>query len=154
MTRPQMPDPGPIVFEDDPSQADLDAVRDAIIAFNRDATGHRDDRDLAAFVRDESGAMIAGLTGFTWGGYAKVEYLWIAGPHRRAGLGRRLLTAAEDEARARGCDLIVLDTHDFQAPGFYAKLGYKRCGRTDGTPRGSGQTLFRKTLRGASRFST
>ena len=90
--------------------------------------------------------MVAGLSGFTWGGYAKVEFLWIAEAHRRAGLGRRLLTAAEDEARARGCALVVLDTHDFQAPGFYAKLGYEACGRVDGTPRGSGQTWFKKSL--------
>ena len=138
--------PGPIVFEEEPSQSDLDALRDAIIAFNEEATGYRDGRYLAAFVRDETGTVVAGLSGFTWGGYAKVEYLWIAAPYRRAGLGRELLTAAETQARARGCDVIVLDTHDFQAPGFYAKLGYVACGRTEGTPRGSGQTWFRKSL--------
>lgn len=142
-----MPRPGPIVFEESPSQADVDALRDAIIAFNEEATGFRDGRFLTTFVRDDAGTMIAGLHGFTWGGYARVEYLWVAAAHRRAGLGRRLLAAAEAEARSRGCALVVLDTHDFQAPGFYAKLGYERCGRTDGTPRGSGQTLFAKSLR-------
>jgi ribosomal protein S18 acetylase RimI-like enzyme len=64
------------------------------------------------------------------------------------GLGRDLVAAAEREARARGCDVMVLDSHDFQAPGFYAKLGYVVCGRTEGTPRGSGQSLFRKQLSG------
>ena len=135
-----------IVFEEEPSRDDLDALKNAIDAFNYETTGFRDGRYLAAFVRDDDGRMIAGLSGFTWGGYAKVEFLWIAAPHRRDGLGRRLLTAAEDEARARGCDLIVLDTHDFQAPGFYRKLGYEACGRVEGTPRGSGQTWFRKSL--------
>ncbi len=142
-----MPRPGPIVFEEHPSQGDMDALRDAVVAFNEETTGFRDGRYLTAFLRDDAGAMIAGLSGFTWGGYAKVEWLWVAAPHRRAGLGRRLLTAAEDEARSRGCELIVLDTHDFQAPGFYRKLGYAQCGRTDGTPRGSGQTFFEKALR-------
>ncbi len=140
--------PGPFVFEENPSQADVDVLRDAIIAFNEDATGYRDGRFLTTFVRDDSGAMIAGLHGFTWGGYAKVEFLWIAASHRRAGIGRALLGAAEHEARARGCALIVLDTHDFQAPAFYEKLGYERCGRTDGTPRNSGQTWYRKSLVG------
>jgi ribosomal protein S18 acetylase RimI-like enzyme len=138
--------PGPIVFEEHPSRADLDRLKEAIESFNYEATGFHDGRHLAAFVRDDAGAMIAGLSGFTWGGYAKIEYLWIAAAHRRAGLGRRLLGAAEAEARARGCDVIVLDTHDFQAPGFYEKLGYVACGRTEGTPRGSGQTWFRKRL--------
>jgi ribosomal protein S18 acetylase RimI-like enzyme len=138
--------PPRIVFEEQPSRDDLDALRNAIDEFNRATTGFRDDRHLAAFVRGDDGRMIAGLSGYTWGGYAKVEFLWIAEPHRRSGLGRRLLTAAEDEARARGCALIVLDTHDFQAPGFYVKLGYEACGRVDGTPRGSGQTWFKKSL--------
>jgi ribosomal protein S18 acetylase RimI-like enzyme len=137
---------GPIVFEEKPRRADVDRLKDAIDAFNYDATGFRDGRHLTAFLRDEQGEMIAGLSGFTWGGYAKIEYLWIAAPYRRAGLGRALVAAAEAEARARGCEVVVLDTHDFQAPGFYTKLGYVACGRTEGTPRGSGQTLFRKVL--------
>ena len=138
--------PARIVFEEEPSRDDLDALKNAIDAFNYETTGFRDGRHLAGFVRDDDGRIIAGLSGFTWGGYAKVEFLWIAEPHRRGGLGRRLLAAAEDEARARGCALIVLDTHDFQAPGFYAKLGYEACGRVEGTPRGSGQTWFKKAL--------
>jgi GNAT superfamily N-acetyltransferase len=136
----------PIVFQETPSRADIDELKDAIDAFNYDATGFRDGRLLAAFLRDTAGALVAGISGFTWGGYAKVEYLWIAGPYRGQGLGRRLLEAAEQEARARGCLLVVLDTHDFQAPAFYAKLGYERCGRVDGAPRGSGQTWFKKAL--------
>ena len=137
---------GPIVFEEHPSRADLDRLKDAIDAFNYETTGFRDGRYLATFLRDDAGELIAGLSGFTWGGYAKIEYLWIAAPYRRAGLGRRLVEAAEAEARARGCEVVVLDSHDFQAPGFYAKLGYVVVGRTEGTPRGSGQTLFRKEL--------
>ena len=138
--------PGPIVFEEHPSRADTDFLVEAINAFNYDTTGFRDGRYLTAFVRDESGTILAGFTGFTWGGYAKLEHLWIAEPYRRAGLGRELVTAAEREARARGCAVMVVDTHDFQAPGFYTTLGYVACGRTEGTPRGSGQTLFRKSL--------
>ncbi len=137
---------GPIVFEEHPSRADLDRLKDAIDAFNYETTGFRDGRYLATFLRDDTGELVAGLSGFTWGGYAKIEYLWIAAPYRRAGLGRRLVEGAEAEARARGCDVVVLDTHDFQAPGFYAKLGYVAVGRTEGTPRGSGQTSFRKEL--------
>ena len=141
---------GAIVFAEHPSRADLDQLEEAIVAFNYDTTGFRDGRYLTAFVRDQSGAMIAGFSGFTWGGYAKLEHLWIAEPYRRAGLGRRLVAAAEVEARARGCRWIVLDTHDFQAPGFYLKQGYVACGRVDDVPRGSGQTWFKKALAAAT----
>jgi ribosomal protein S18 acetylase RimI-like enzyme len=75
-----------------------------------------------------------------------VSFLWVAEPYRRAGLGRALLEAAEAEARQRGCVLIQLDTHDFQAPRFYERLGYEAIGRCEDFPVGSGQTWYRKRL--------
>jgi hypothetical protein len=42
----------------------------------------------------------------------------------------------EAEIRRRGCDRVALSTHTFQAPGFYARLGYAECGRTPGYPHG------------------
>ena len=59
---------------------------------------------------------------------------------------RRLLAAAEAEARRRGCATIVLDTHSFQAPDLYRSRGYTEIGTTIDTPRGHSQTLFQKQL--------
>jgi len=113
--------PARIVFEEEPSRDDLDALKNAIDAFNYETTGFRDGRYLTAFVRDDDGRMIAGLSGFTWGGYAKVEFLWIADPHRRAGLGRRLLTAQlvidESTAMAIGRDSVRASRLGFYATG-------------------------------------
>jgi GNAT superfamily N-acetyltransferase len=98
--------PGPVL--DEPPRADVDALEDAIYAFNADATGYRDGRLLAILLKDAAGRLYAGLSGHTWGGTCEVKLLWVEASRRRSGLGTRLLRAAEAEARARGCRKVVL----------------------------------------------
>jgi len=137
---------GPIVIHDTATDADSAALRHAVHEFNFAATGYRDGRSLSCFLRDDDGGLVAGIDGFTWGGYARVDYLWVAEALRGEGLGSRLLAAAEREARRRGCTTVVLDTHSFQAPDFYPRFGYTAVGTTADTPRGYTQTLFQKRL--------
>jgi GNAT superfamily N-acetyltransferase len=134
-------------IEEAPSEADVSFVAEQIAAYNVAATGYGDYRPLAVFARDEGGAIIAGLTGFTWGGTLKIEYIWVHEDLRGRGYGARLVQAAEREAVARGCRQAVLDTHSFQAPDFYPKLGYVRCGLTEDWPLGHQQAYFQKRLR-------
>jgi len=136
----------PIEISDETSPADEVALRDALFEFNCQTTGYRDVRSLSCFLRHDDGTLIAGIDGFTWGGYARIEYLWVSGPFRETGLGSRLLEAAENEARARGCTTVVLDTHSFQAPEFYRRRHYIEVGLTRETPRGHTQVLFQKPL--------
>ena len=138
-------DDWPVVISDTASNEDADELRDAIHEYNFDATGYHDGRSLSCFIRVD-GELIGGIDGFTWGGYAKVDYLWVAPTHRGRGLGARLLDAAEEEARHRGCGTIVLDSHSFQAPDLYRGRGYRDVGTTTDTPRGYTQTLFQKSL--------
>jgi len=116
-----MPD---LLIEEHPNPRDLDFVSDQIDTFNIAVTGIDDWRALAIFVRDDAGNIVAGITGGTWAGYLDIKNLWVCERLRGQGLGRRLLLAAEREASARGCAQVLLDTHDFQAPEFYKKLGY------------------------------
>jgi len=66
---------------------------------------------------------------------------------RGAGLGTKLLAAAEAEIRPRGGDRVALSTHSFQVPGFYARFGYRECGRTPGYPHGHDDIHLVKQLR-------
>jgi len=125
---------------------DRTELEDRLYTFNVESTGFRDARDLSCVVRDSEGTLVAGIDGFTWGGYARVEVLWVSEPLRGKGLGRRLLEAAEEEARERGCTSIVLSSHEFQAPGFYTKLGYHSVGATENTPAGYRELYFQKRL--------
>ncbi len=107
-----------------------------ISAFNAAVTGHHDGRMLSVAVRGDDGDLHAGLYGWTWGGCGYIDLLWVRDDQRGSGLGARLLATAEAEIRRRGCDRVALNTHSFQAPGFYARFGYRECGRTPGYPHG------------------
>ncbi len=117
-----------MIVVDNPSRADVEWLEEQINTFNTAATGYDDGRQLAVFVRDPGGTLIAGLHGATWGGCAHIDLLWVAASHRRRGFGRAMLGAVEEEARQRGCRLIVVSSHDFQAPGFYERHGYEVVG--------------------------
>jgi GNAT superfamily N-acetyltransferase len=84
-----------------------------ISAFNAAASGHDDARMLSVAVRG-GGDLRAGLYGWTWGGCGYVDLLWVREDERGAGLGARLLAAAEAEIWRRGCDRVALSTHTFQ----------------------------------------
>ena len=119
------------------ADADLaERLDQEISAFNAAASGHHDARILSVAVRGDDGDLRGGLYGWTWGGCGYVDLLWVRDDQRGLGLGADLLAAAEAEIRRRGCDRVALSTHSFQAPGFYARLGYTECGRTPGYPRG------------------
>jgi len=115
-------------------------------AFNMAEVGVYDGRDLFAVVRDERGALVAGVDGWTWGATGWIEHLWVRGEDRRRGLGSMLLDAIEREARDRRCEQLALTTHSFQAPEFYRRHGFEVTGELPGYPTGHSYLLMRKVL--------
>ena len=80
---------------------------------------------------DADGAVVGGLTGETQFAWLKVSIVAVAEHVRGLGIGRRLMELAEQEAVARGCRHVFLDTMDYQAPAFYQKLGYTVAAKLD-----------------------
>jgi GNAT superfamily N-acetyltransferase len=136
-----------IVMEEAPSKADLDTVEQGLIDHAADAgVAARDHRPLTLFARAESGRVVGGLVGDTVWGWLQVKQLWVASSHRRRGHGTSLLEAAEREAKRRGCHHVLLDTFDFQAPAFYARLGYAVFGSLADFPSGNVRFFMSKAL--------
>lgn len=125
-----------LVVEDHPDKRDVQFLEEQLFAYNMAKSGYHDGRDVAIFLKDEQGAIMAGLWGWTWGGCLKIQYLWVREDVRGQDLGTKLLAAAEAEGRARGCAIVALDTHSFQAPAFYQKLGYEAYGVLEDDPVG------------------
>src|SRR6187401_555684 len=100
--------------EDDPDPLDVELLEAHIRSEASTVTGLGDEVELAIFVRDE-GAIVAGVSGWTWGDCCELQSLWVSPSLRGQWLGARLLAAAEAEALARGCTQTVHFTYDFQA---------------------------------------
>jgi ribosomal protein S18 acetylase RimI-like enzyme len=114
--------------------------------YNRGHAGDPQREPLMLAAHRADGTLAAGLVGeFGWR-WLHVDLLWVAEDQRGQGLGSKLLALAEDEARRRACVGIYLDSFDFQAPGFYRKLGYDVFGVLEDYPPGSRQTYFSKRL--------
>ena len=133
-------------IESDPNPQDVQFLDDQITTFNFNATGITDGELLAIFLRNNKNEIMAGIHGWTWGGTCEIRSLWVHEDWRGKGIGRELLTQAEAEATRRGCTQIVLDTHSFQAPGFYTKLGYQIIGAHQDYPRGHQAFYLEKKL--------
>jgi GNAT superfamily N-acetyltransferase len=83
-----------------------------------------DYRPLAILLKDAKGEVVGGLLGKTEWGWLYVATLAIQEPYRSQGYGTKLLELAEQEAAARGCHDVFLDTFSFQARPFYERQGY------------------------------
>lgn len=93
-------------------------------------------RALACFARDDVGPVIGGAVGRSWGECCELQQLWVAPPHRRAGLGAALVRRFEARAAERGCTFFYLETFSFQAPALYLSLGYDVLDRNPAFPHG------------------
>ncbi|MEU6096921.1 GNAT family N-acetyltransferase [Streptomyces sp. NPDC047079] len=115
---------------------------------NYPATGttEADQGALSVKAVDDTGELIGGLSAWTWGGLLGIEMLWVREESRRDGWGSKLLLAAEEEARRRGCDRACVSSFTFQAPAFYQRHGYVETGRTPGIPGGAEDVHMYKKL--------
>ena len=131
--------------EDRPDPADIELLETNIRREASTVTGLGDETDLAIFVR-EGDAIVAGISGWTWGDCCEMQNLWVKPSHRGHGLATRLIEAAEAEAAERGCSQTVHFTYGFQARDLYERTGYELVGRVEDFPSGSDALWFRKQL--------
>ena len=120
-----------------PTEKEIDFINQALAKFNDEKVGP-DNHELLNIVEyDENKNIIAGILGGTYWGWMHIDILWVDENFRKKGIGSRLLKAAEDEARKRGCHSVHVDTMSWQAPDFYKKHGYKIISELNDIPKGN-----------------
>jgi GNAT superfamily N-acetyltransferase len=122
-------------------------ISEGLAAFNGQHFRPSDRETLDVLVRDEgTGAVTGGIVGHTSYGLFFLDLFYLPEERRGTGLGSRLVSLAEEEARRRGCSAAFVYTVTFQAPGFYERLGYSRFGEVAAPPDGATRIFLSKRL--------
>ncbi len=123
---------------------EVNVILDGLNSFNYTKV----DRDYKPFmvVVKENDLIIAGAQCASAWDWMHVKLLWVQEDHGQKGLGTRLMSEIETEAKQRGCVGIHLDTFEFQALTFYQKLGYQIFGEIDDHPKGYKRFYLKKYI--------
>jgi GNAT superfamily N-acetyltransferase len=124
--------PSTFTLETSTESADLALLEAQVAAAILGAARQEQEQEFAIVVRSAEGAVCAGVSGTVVGRNCELVALWVDTTLRRQGLASALVTAAEDEARRRGCLSISLLTYDAMTHGFFDGLGYRTVGTADG----------------------
>ncbi|MER8384481.1 GNAT family N-acetyltransferase [Mesorhizobium sp. M0166] len=129
-----------------PLPQELAFLGERLAAFNDSDVGASGRKALAVFVRDERGAIVAGISGYTAWGWLYVQWLWVDERLRGQRMAGRMLEAAEREAMARGCHGAWIDTFNPKAAKAYERQGYQSFGVLADFPMGRSRIFLQKRL--------
>ncbi|TGP20026.1 MULTISPECIES: GNAT family N-acetyltransferase [unclassified Mesorhizobium] len=130
----------------EPLPRDLAFVGESLTAFNDGDVGASGRKTLAVFVRDDAGAIVAGISGYTAWGWLYVQWLWVDERLRGRRIAAGMLEAAEREALARGCQAAWIDTFNPTAAKVYQRQGYQPFGTLADFPVGRSRIFLQKKL--------
>ena len=130
----------------EPLAKDLTFLAERLTAFNDGDVGHSARKALAVFVRDEDGAVVAGISGYTAWGWLYVQWLWVDERLRGQHMAGDMLDAAEREALTRGCRNAWIDTFNPIAAKVYQQQGYRPFGELPDFPVGRSRIFLQKKL--------
>lgn len=144
-----MPTPYSLTLTDTADEALRQAILAPLVEYNLSQAGASGNRPLAVLVHDAQGNVAGGAWGYTGFQWLFIQLLVVPADARGQGLGTQIMQRAEAEAIERGCVGAWLDTFEFQARGFYEKLGYACFGQIDGYPPGYARYFMKKALQPA-----
>jgi ribosomal protein S18 acetylase RimI-like enzyme len=138
-----------IVLTEDPPEGAREAIMAVLLRYNEDHVSNegRERAHFAALVQEPgTGAVLGGIMARAWRNMLSVELVALPPELRGTGLGTRLMRMVEDEARRRDCRNAWLQTSDWQARGFYEKLGYQVFGQLEDYPVGHTRYFMTRRL--------
>ena len=119
-------------FEENPNQEDIQVLIRGITDYAKQQRGFQSLDFFAFFIRDEKNIIVGGCSGGTLYGGLHIDNLWVSDSIRNTGWGTKLVNAALTYGKEKNCSFATVNTMDWEARGFYQKLGFRiefeRCG--------------------------
>jgi ribosomal protein S18 acetylase RimI-like enzyme len=129
-----------------PEKEQLAVIYNGLVEFNEHHFSNAGATKIACFAKNQLGTIVGGLTGKILYSQLYIEILWVKEDFRGQGVGHKLLSAVEQEAKVRGLESIFVDTFSFQAPTFYEKYNYLKVGELKDYPRTGIDKIFYKKV--------
>ena len=130
----------------EPDDADTRVLAAGLNAHAVAEIGEDGFKPVAIFVRDEDGAIQAGVSALVNWNWLQVSLLWVADDLRGEGIGSELLARIEAVARREGCKRAHVSTFSFQAAAFYEAHGFASFATLDDYPPGQAKHFLMKDL--------
>lgn len=136
-----------IFYDPHPKQEDTKIIWQGINEYARDMRGLSEGKPFGFFVKDESNNIKGGCAGYIFYGCLYVDILWVDQTLRNQQYGTQLMKEAEKLAKNEHCNFITVNTFDFEALGFYQKLGFVIEFERQGFDKNSIMYFLRKNLK-------
>ena len=112
-------------FESNPNQEDIQVLGNAIMEQATQIKGFNPLDFFAFFIRDADNTIVGGCNGCALYGCLYIDQLRVSDLLRKQGWGTALIEAALEYGKEKGCTFATVNTFDWEALGFYQKIGFK-----------------------------
>ena len=102
-----------IGYEEKPEESAWGIIGRGVGSFNEQQAGENNFQRLCFTLKGLDGEVVGGVLGELYWEWLYIDFLWVKEELRDQGYGRRLMMAAEDEAKQRGAKNAYLDTFSF-----------------------------------------
>ena len=113
-----------LFLTENPNPDEVQILTNGLKAYAKQMRGFDSLDFFALFIRDKSNAIVGGCNGGTLYGGLHIDGLWVSEGIRNNGWGTQLVESALTYGKEKGCNFATVNTMDWEALGFYQKLGF------------------------------
>ncbi|MDW9178593.1 GNAT family N-acetyltransferase [Legionella pneumophila] len=113
-----------IIYTPNPSSEEIQSLYNGIAEYAQLKKNQPPIESFGFFIYDDSKTIMGGCNGAMYYGCLYIDSLWIDESLRHKNIGTRLIESAEALGKERGCLFSTVNTMDWEALGFYQKMGY------------------------------